>query len=542
MRYKKNCKGECCLFLKNLIESLYRMYVLKPRLFKMGLKKKILPLAFLGLSPTAGANTTAPKLQNNARDAARVSTVVKKPVNKIPSDTLKLDIAAFAREDTLGMANDMSHIDVLVREYNKSPNKFNPTNITKLLEIMRNPMYLYSQMRMPLVHARYVYDNISDSALNRMDIKNRMEIIANSVNKTVYDVTPDDAYLIMLNDNLAPLVKPSHNILFDKALNVALKNPHGLAKNNKNQHIVSSALQWSTSHADLDSAVTIYMRIFSAATDMISGYQLDISMPTDELNSINWLSVAIDNANHSIPSGSMMDKSISVRVPSQAVVANCNSVINRLALARLYNRAYWLYLSSGGMNKPAPGSSVPVDENAYKIMLDYMNIIYLIHNPRGVKNATAQLDTLLHAYPEVALFHEYFSAAYLDYNGLYDAMADYAAELRTSTKKNRMVTMSRDLEKKLRIRHKKTVDMRAQMMAYDIKVPEFAHKTNRMTWAGYCKSDMTASVVFDKIDFMLAKQIDLASSHKRTATQLLELQNASRNTEYTSRDTARLSK
>ncbi len=508
----------------------------------MGLKKKILPLAFLGLSPAAGANTTAPKVQNNARDTARVERVVKKPVNKIPADTLKLDIAAFAREDTLGMANDMSHIDVLVRAYNKSPNKFNPANITKLLEIMRTPMYLYSQMRMPLVHARYVYDNISDSALHRMDIKNRMEIIANSVNKTVYDITPDDAYLIMLNDKLAPLVKPSHNVLIDKALNIALQNPRGLAKNDKNQQIITSALQWSTSHADLDSAVTIYMRVFSTATDMISGYQLDISMPTDELNSINWLAFAIDNANHSIPSGSMMDKSVSVRVPSQAVVANCNGMINRLVLTRLYNRAYWLYLSSGGMNKPSSGASVPVDENAYKVMLDYMNIIYLKHNPRGVKNAAAQLDTLLQAYPEVALFHEYFSAAYLDYNGLHGAMADYTAELRTTTKKNKTVTMSRDLEKKLLARHKKTVDMRAQMMAYDIKVPEFAHKTNRMTWAGYCKSDITARVVFDKIDAMLGKQIDLATSHKRTATQLLELQNASRNTGRASRDTAYLSK
>ncbi len=489
----------------------------------MSVAKKLLPFAFLGLSPAASAAPNAPATKSDAQKitaANRILTPTSRP------DTLKLDIAAFARDDTIDLANDMSHIDTLIVYYNKRPNKFRASDITKLLEIMRNPTYLYSQLKMPLTHARYVYDNISVNAMERLGITNRMDIIANSVIKTVYEISPTDAALIMLNDDLAPRVTAAHDTLLTRALDVALENPAHLNNAPNNRKLIQLALNYATEHPDVDASIALYMRVFNCATHMIQSFQSTIGTQTDELHAISWLSMEIDMANHKIKTGSKMDKTIAIRIPSQAVVTNCGTTYNRLVLASLYNRAYWGFLVSQS-DKPANGFSIPSSDTARGIFMDYMKIIYLQHKGNRISESQrAKLDTLLQTYPETALFRDYFRFAYVDFGNSRDMISNYSATLMTANKKGD-IAIPRELIRALDERHTKLAKPRAHMRSYDIDVPDFVPQTKRMTYRGFKQSDMATNVIFDKINGVLAQQINVILSQERTAKQLLKLQKQS---------------
>lgn len=480
----------------------------------MKLKKKILPFAFLGLSPTAVASQTAPNSSEDIKNSA-TTEIVSDSINATSDkSTYVVNVMDIIPSDTLTAQESNKIIDDLILRYNKKPDAFRIEDIYKLMTFMQNPSLFYNKLNMPVNQAKALSEIITPQLLNKIGISDKKDILVHSANKNVTNISDSEAFSLATNKEIMDLIKDKEKI-YSKALNSVLSNSEDILQNQNKKDLIINSLNYSIENQNNDNAISLYIKIFEYTTKVIHDfYNIGEKEKTFEL--IRWLSNCIDEANKKISVNTKMDKIIAVRIPSEAVVKGCNQSFNKLGLTKIYNDAYYAYLKTGTRNYRMGYTS----KNAHRIFQAYLSIIYLQHKPLNQKEQE-ELAELLKAYPESKLFDKYFSIAYLDM-GNRDKIDYFAAKLNSSAGSKK--AYPKEIKESINNRAEKIKQPIEMMKENGILVPDFDADKTRINYTDFIHSDLSINVIFNKINDMLEQQINLIKAQEQTAKQLQKLQ------------------
>lgn len=480
----------------------------------MKIKKKILPLAFLGLSPmaSASATTTETGVQDPYATTILDSIGKKKPV---PKDTFKININAIVPSDTISATESNKIIDTLVKRYNQTPDAFKIEDIYKLMNFMQNPALFYNKLNIPLNQAKQMAEFITPQMLKKLGLSEKKELISHAVENAAVNMSESDAYAIMADKELSDLIVDKAD-LYEKSLDFVLKDTSDILQNQHKKELIENCLKYATENQNNSQAINLYISIFEYTTNLIHNFY-NSKDKEQAFALIRWLSNNIDAANKLILSGTKMDKEISIRIPSQAVLNDCRQAFNRLGLAKIYNDAYNAFLKTGGKTYPANYTS----KNAHKIFKDYLLIIYYQHKKLN-ESERKELEYLKNYYPEVQLFEKYFSVAYLDM-GNRDKIDYFAAKLNTM-KPGSKIKYPKEVKESIEARSH-NINLPIEIMKENgILVPNFVVSQKRTDFDSYIDSDVSVGAIFNKINKMLEQQIELVRIQEYTAQRLNKLQ------------------
>ena len=125
----------------------------------MKLSKLLLPLTFLGLSPTARAATNT-----QTTNSVPQNKTIKTTNHKATNNAKIANFSDFQEDD------DTAEIHrKLINSYNAKPNAHNIDNIIKLLNIMDDPKPVYDMLRLSIEHAQYFMKKITPELQKKLD-------------------------------------------------------------------------------------------------------------------------------------------------------------------------------------------------------------------------------------------------------------------------------------------------------------------------------------------------------------------------------------
>lgn len=390
----------------------------------MNLKKLLLPLTFLGLSPAA-------------RAADKVPGTDSIPQNKITHtvDSVKTKHHKTAKFSDYQEDEDYETAEIhrkLVNSYNAKPNAHNIDKIIKLLSIMDDPKTVYDMLRLSIPHAKYFAGIITPTLQKKLNIAAKEDIVFTAVNNHIYEMSDQEAFdFVATHSNLNKLKNPP--VTLTKALNIALADKSLIGQSKAHINCISNIMNYALSHQDDKKITDLYAKIFVTTAHMIRDYNQNDSVQNNYGKSIHALTRKIETFNTHISNGSLLDKEIEIKKPHDYVIQEYANISNRINLAMIYNRAYMNFVSRA-LDLRHPVYSSKVTQNLY---LDYVNSIeiqYLIRNQMANKDQEEQLKKLIAAHPEIKLFEPYFCNLYLN-TPEYNKIMKLVAQVRTNKSK-----------------------------------------------------------------------------------------------------------
>lgn len=453
----------------------------------MKLKHKIFPLLFLGLSPTAG-----------------------KAQNSVPQDSTKIShTEVFTPEEQ--KENDKEVQTAFTERYNQVPENFDVEKLCKLLEITQNPQSWYNALKMPLDHVLYLGEHLSENTLKELDYEKGQELVADYLRKND-DISVKNARVLIFNDNLYPYIKHNYKIT-GAILDEALKDPLEISSNTEKKAIIYRCATAYMEDQDNEQAVEQYLKIFDTATNLIRNYNPDAANVSKQLEAINWYSGYINGFNQSIRSNTLLDRTMAVKVPRDAVLRECKITKTKVMLAQIYNDAYYdMSVTSGQLIRKKMSPAVrQIYDNYLKSIKIYKNID---EGHAGEKDKT-DLEKIKKEYPEVELFYGYFSKAYMD--NIQSSLTDYMLELRESKKEKKV---PEKIMRALKTRAADIVEAKAMMNDNGIDVPSFDAATHKVDIYAFNKSDWHTNNIYFKINDVLEGQMAATRGKELTVLQL----------------------
>lgn len=482
----------------------------------MKINKKILPFLFMGLSTFTGKaqteNIETGDSINNLEIIAQESSVETSE----DKTTLKLTSLNFQeipdekelREDEIELQNNLNNI---IDSYNNNPEKRKIEFFQKLLNIAPNRKDIYNRLQMPYEHVVYISNNLSSKALQDMGFNNGCELFADYFRRNP-NIESKNACNVILDNNLFPHISNNYHIA-ESALNLALDNPLDINSNEKNQKVICKILDACLMEQNNPKAVEQYMRIFNTASQLIKNYSPDAPDTKKHLDAIDWFSKRIEIANKKIISGSLMDRTLSIKIPRDAVMQECTIAENKIVLTKIYNEAYCAI----AFGDEKYNSNVAKNDQVRQIYNSYINAIKLQKKSDTGKisqTELTELNNIKKRYPETDLFYSYFSNAYIDDN---KEIINFAVNLQNS-KKNK--TLPKDVIQIAKTRVDKIKGPKAVMETNGIIVPDFEEAPSSISYSEYKSSDLNINYIKEKIDRLLNEQLITIAGQKRIVKQM----------------------
>lgn len=385
----------------------------------MNLKKLLLPLTFLGLSPAAHASDKAPASDTVPQNKITQTVDSVKHKNK---KTVKFTDAQYEYESA-------EIHKQLINSYNAKPHAHNIEKIFKLLTIMDNPNSVYSHLRLSVPHAQYLASKMTPELQKKLHISAKENIVFTAINNNFHKMSDQDLFdFVSAYSNLNKLQNPY--IVLSKALNVALADKAQIGKSNKHINCISNIMNFALSHQDDAKITELYTKIFITTANMIRDYNKNDSVKNTYAKSINALTKKIEKFNTHIIPGSVLDSKIQIKRPHDYVIQEYTNIAQRVNLAMVYNRAYFYFMTYAYETH----KQVYNNKNTQNLHLDYIEAIkiqFLIRKLMATDEQKQQLKNLRKKHPEIDLFEPYFCSMYLNIPE-YHAISKFISELRTN--------------------------------------------------------------------------------------------------------------
>ena len=366
-------------------------YALCLIIYLMKLRKLLLPLTFLGLSPTAHAagqhsGDTIPQTKK---------TTTYSPNKKTPAKTIQYN-------DT-----DKDIYNKLIKSYNKNPSKHNIQNVVQLMTIMENPLYMYESLCLSISDAQYLAKHISPTLQKKLNIADKEDIIFTAINKRTNEISDTVAFnFVATHSNLTKLKYPVE--ILTKALRVALSDTAKIGKSQTHINCISNFMNFAQQYQNNHEITKLYSSIFVATANMIRDY----NNQKTHFQSINILTTLINNFNNHIISGSVIDKEIQIKQPQDYVIQEYKNISARVNLAMVYNRAYLCFVSRTHKSHPKQYNH-KYTQQLFQNYVEAIEIQYLHRKQEATKEQLQRLETLIKKHPEIYLFEPYFCNIYL---------------------------------------------------------------------------------------------------------------------------------
>ncbi|MEE1029640.1 MAG: hypothetical protein UIC65_01315 [Alphaproteobacteria bacterium] len=492
----------------------------------MKLKKILLPLTFLGLSPTARAadntQTTDSVPQNKTEQTTNFSNITLIPENTINFFDAQEDSVRHAVNDSIGSAEIKKVHNKLIETYNANPDKYNINQIIDLLNRMDRPDKIYEQLRLSMHHANYFANNITPQLQNKLNITDKSDIIITAANKRAHDMPEYDAFRFAITGKYFDKIQ-NPDIILSKALNVALGDITKILKQSDYEKCIVNIAEYVFLHQDNPKLTKLYSDIFVATAKTIREYNEQTDNQDKYLASMNTLVPLIEKYNARIMPGSMMDKELNIKKPHDYVINQYNDIFTRITLAKIYNEAYLKYmLQSHDLTKRVFGNNT-----LHNIYMNYMTAIDLQTIARTQQLSSEQqtkLNNILKQHPEIALFEPYFASVYFN-TAERQKIRDFMTKVRFSKNQtdivpNQISTLLQKLQNDADAQRQLIIENLINMPDLTLTLPHKVSYSEIMRQSSFAPTN-----VHDSIDYSLRKQYDDVSVQKQSLERITKNNN-----------------
>lgn len=487
----------------------------------MNLKKLLLPLTFLGLSPAARAGDKVP-----------TSDTV--PQNKI---TQTVDSVKHKNNKTIRFTDAQDEYETdeihkqLINSYNAKPHAHNIEKIFKLLTIMDNPNNVYSHLRLSVPHAQYFASKITPELQKKLHISAKEDIVFTAVNNNFHKMSDQDLFdFVATHSNLNKLQKPY--IIMEKALNIALADKAQIGKSNKHINCISNIMNFALSHQDDKKITDLYAKIFVTTAHMIRDYNKNDSVKNTYAKSINALTKKIEKFNTHIIPGSVLDSEIQIKRPHDYVIQEYANIEHRINLAMVYNRAYLLFTVRAHNMR----HQVYNNKHTQNLHLDYLDAIeiqYLVRKHMATDEQKQQLKNLIKKHPEINLFEPYFCNLYLNIPE-YNTVLKFITDVHTNKSGKALSVPKEVLNILSQATHLSSVQQQAIQQQH-INVPQInLTLPKKLSNEQLKRSVLIPSHIFNNIAYVLDQQLQDVTFQKHSIAALTT-NNQQSSTTHTSR-------
>lgn len=397
----------------------------------MKLSKLLLPLTFLGLTPTARAATNT-----QTTNSVPQNKTIKTTNHKATNNAKIANFSDFQEDD------DTAEIHrKLINSYNAKPNAHNIDNIIKLLNIMDDPKPVYDMLRLSIEHAQYFMKKITPELQKKLDITDKEDILFTAINNHIYETSDEDAFkFVATHSNLYKLKNPA--VTLNKALNIALSDMSLVGKSDAHMNCISNIMNFTLSHQNDSEIINLYSKIFIATANMIRDYNQSDSVQDVYTQSINALTNKIEKFNTHITSGSSLDKEIQFKKPHEYIIQEYRNNAYHVNLALIYNQAYVRFIART-YKFQQPGFTNKTAQKIYSNYIEAIEIQYLIRTNSATDAQKQKLTKLVEIHPEINLFEPYFCSVYLNTHE-YHKVLEFITKVQTS-KSGKAVTVPKEI-------------------------------------------------------------------------------------------------
>ena len=461
----------------------------------MNIKKLLLPLTFLGLSPTARANN-----QTHTNDSL--------PQHKITHtvDTTKTKQRKTIKFEDAQTEDEIIEIQrMLINGYNAKPQAYRIDNIIKLLTIADNGKEIYRDLRLSLAHAAYFKKNITPELQKKLGIKEKEDILFKAVNNHIYEMSDTTAFeFVATHTNLNKLKNPS--ITLTKALNVALADLSIIGKSPTHINCISNIMNFALSHQNDKKITQLYSQIFVTTAHMIRDYNQTDSIQNSYISTINALTKKIETFNTHIVTGSVLDSELQIKKPQDYVIQEYKNISYRVNKALIYNKAYAHFMSRTHLLRQKIYKTQST-QNLYQDYVDAIEIQYLIRVKSATEEQKQKLKKLIAAHPEIKLFEPYFCAVYLN-TSEHNKILNFIVKVHTS-KTNKAITAPKGLFTVLAKCNANAIPQQKYINQHKINVPNIPLKLpKKLTWSQIKKTVLISKNIEALINQSLNKQLE----------------------------------
>ena len=460
----------------------------------MNLRKLLLPLTFLGLSPAAHADN---KVQKNDSLPQHKITHTIDSTKTTHKKTVKFTDAQEDEEN----ANIQR---MLISGYNAKPHAYRFDNIIKLLKIADNAKTLYNALHLSLPHAKYLVAHITPELQQKLGIKAKEDILFTAINHRAAEISEKDAFeFVATHNNLNKLKNPV--IILNKALNIALSDVSIIGQSPAHINCISNIMNFALSHQDDKKITALYSKIFVTTAHMIRDYNQNDSVQDKYAYSINELTSKIEKFNKHITPGSVLDSELQIKRPHEYVIQEYRSIAQRVNMALVYNNAYYRFLSKAHFVHPVVYTHKPT-QKLYQDYVDAIEIKSLVRENMATSTQKQKLKKLIAAHPEIELFDPYFSAVYLNLVNR-DQILDFTVQLHTS-KSNKALTVPKKIFTVLAQCNANAIPQQKLINQHMIKAPNIALKVpKKLSVSQMMKSVLNPQNIEKTIAQSLNKQL-----------------------------------
>jgi hypothetical protein len=484
----------------------------------MNIKKFLLPLTFLGLSPSARAtdtNTTdSIPQQKQITDFSKITQIPKSTIDFFDAQA---DSIRRAVNDSISESEVKTVHNHIIKTYNATPEKYNINQLIDLLNKIDHPDKMYEQMRLSMHHANYLANNITPELQNKLNITNKSDIIITAANKRASDMPEYDAFRFIIDGKYFNRLK-NPELIMTKALHVATSDITQIGKNQEYKKCIVNIIEFVFQHQNNPKLVKLYSDIFLTTAKIIREYNEQTNNKELYLTSMNTLVPLVEKYNSRITANSVLDTEISIKKPHDFVINQYDNIFTRITLAKIYNQAYLTYmLNPLNLKKRIYGNNT-----IHSIYIDYIDAIEIQTIARTNKLTPEQeikLNKLLLSHPEIELFDPYFANVYMNTETRKEIM-EFMEKIKFSKSKNntippKILQLLKELQINADNQCQKIINNHINMPIMTLTLPHKISYTDIMN-----KSNFAPKNVYDRIDLSLQKQYDDVSVQKMSLTRI----------------------
>lgn len=490
----------------------------------MNLKKLLLPLTFLGLSPTARAADTntnqtdsVPKTQQNA-DFSKITLIPQKTIDFMDAQE---DLWRRTTEDS-DTKKEMSDVhNKLINTYNATPYKYNIDNIISLLDKVSDPDIFYQKLHLSIPHAKYLMANITPELQSKLHIQNKTDILITAINHRAHTMSDREAFDFAVEGKyFDTIAEPA--VVLHKALQIPLQNTDKIGVYPSYRKCIQNIADFVLLNQNNPEIVKLYSDIFITTAQIIREYNEKTDTQEQYVITMNILVPLVERYNAQIIPNSVLDQEIKIKKPHDYVINQYDEIFFRISLAKIYNDAYFKYIIQSPRLRQAPYSNSKINQ-VYFNYVDAINLQTIARNDKLTPEQQTQLNNLMKQHPEIRLFDTYFSNAYFNIKDRKEIM-DFIAKVKFSKTKQYTVPIK---IKKLLQQMQDSLDAQNKLIHENlINMPDLQLTfQNTVSYAEIMyKSNFTPTNAHNRIDSTLSKQ------HNDVSMQKMSLERITQNT------------
>lgn len=491
----------------------------------MNIKKLLLPLTFLGLSPTAHAANTntnqtdsVPKTQKNA-DFSAITFI---PQHTIDFMDAQEDSLRLVSEDSITSAEMSAIHNKLIKTYNETPYKYSINDIINLLYKIENPHKFYKELHLSIPHAQYFMENITPQLQNKLHIQDKTDILITAINNRAHTLSNEEAlYFAVDGKYFDKIAEPA--VVLHKALQIPLNNIVKIGQQPLYKQCIQNIIDFVFANQDDTEVIKLYSDIFIATAQTIREFNEKTDTQEQYAISMNYLVPLVERYNARIKPNSVLDQEIKIKKPHDYVINQYDEIFFRINLTKIYNDAYLKYI----MQSPNMKQPIYKSASANKMYLTYINAIELQTIARTKKLTLEQqttLDSIIKQHPEIALFEPYFANVYYNTENRKEIL-DFMAKVKFTKNKlstlpvklsNILKQMQESVNKQCKLLHENLINI----PKLTVTLPHKVYYSDIMN-----KSNLPPMTTHEHIKSALYKQYDDVSMQKQSLLRITQNNN-----------------